>query len=34
VFTARQKFRPMRPNPLMPTRIVTAQVSVPLAAPD
>ena len=34
VFTAFQKFRPMRPNPLMPTRVVTAQVSVSIAARD
>jgi hypothetical protein len=26
-FTARQKFRPMRPNPLIPTRMLTAPIS-------
>jgi hypothetical protein len=29
-----KKLRPMRPNPLMPTRMVTASVSVPIAARD
>ncbi len=29
---ARKKFRPIRPNPLIPTRMVIAPVSVPIAA--
>jgi len=29
-FTVFQKFRPMRPNPLIPTRVVTAPISSPL----
>ena len=32
--SALKKFRPIRPNPLMPTRMVTAPVSVPIAARD
>src|SRR5579859_6444872 len=32
-WTARQKFRPIRPNPLMPTRIVTAFFSSLLCGP-